>query len=1368
MMKRLFILVAMLSLPMIARANGNTCTLTGTYATLASTAGHWTGSGCTGGSYVPGTGDKAIFNGVTFTLAAGETWTLGTNSNAVALSCENPTDTNDTVTFNGTLHLLGDQVNQCFGTWTFNPQSAAATANGTWSYSSASVSLASVSGTVAVGQAVWGAGIYPGTLVSAISGTALTLTCPESPCTYAGGSSTPLSFFPASILYDSSGAGTPSTDNAIWNIGSSNCTATCALLQVNGTSSAPVLFAIATGSGNFGGFPAGTYQGSGNIRGQWILFNNCATNSTACTNTYSYGSVGLNSSIAYSTYTSSGVVELGSVEAGNSTTFNFTNNAIVNPINSSGYGLILNTAGDDSTISGLIAHNYIEGQVHETIGNSSYWGTDDGLILSQNVMLGTSSVAPYNGALVGHATGHFDGNMFYDNVAAAGSSFPAISMTRAVLLEVPNASGSAHLYCGGPTISSVINGFTAERQYNDISGWYGTSVCMYMQTGSSVQNFTYENGLILPAPNGYASMQLSTLASVSCDNVSTFCPIATAVHNTLMTIPAASGFGTLGGEENVGHANLYQTVENNIFWMTPSTAGAGCDTGWVSGFTPVNGTFGTVNYNDQDGVTGSPYSSVYCGASAWYNTTPGVNDLTANPNFSGCYNGSTTSTSNCNFSTWGSVQGISVSSWADIMAQFRAMNAPNPALVNVASILNYYYWVRQGFTPTNAALHGTASDGGDIGGIPYLAPVPPQFTSLLTSTTDLTTSPSWTTPSVPASGGSYVDSIFGITANRIPAVNSNCPVNNTYNPTGNCSITNTFMQVDYAKTVPWSVNENYYIGYGNGWLYLYSRSSGGVYSFIRVLRTYCSAISTPCTSNYGSSRDYGSGDESFSGALWGDGSNWLWANNSSSNPNVIYYTGSSSTNPAAFQLKAYNAATDSISVIHDFTPTINTVNSWGTCSRTATSVDMQREGNQSDDDRFWALGVTDGTSSGWCAVLVYDKTLDSVIALQTLGANGMCGVPACSSLFGGEYPNWVGMSPSGKYVIVNWQNGASDPTWSRGEGTEIYTNTLSYLGVASAYNGHGDVGWDANGLEVYVDGSSEIYAYSNYAMEVCALDAVNGNSGPNGCRRYLSLPCTWANTVCPVGSNTRDNTYFISMRGTHGAALGQMLISTQTGGGPGYNLSTGNGGWGALENDAVYIDWANGSMSALSAVPPSTTVTRLGRNHAIYAYDSAGDGDYGSQANTAANRLFNKFAWTSNMDQVPNGNCISTSTPCNYYSMYAELSSTPQVSSLTFAPIAGTYGSAQTVAISTSTAGATICYTTDGSTPTESGNVCSGGTTQTYSSPITVSTTKTVNALGTLSGYTDSYVASALYTITGGGSAGSSAAGIHAAGVKWP
>ena len=37
----------------------------------------------------------------------------------------------------------------------------------------------------------------------------------------------------------------------------------------------------------------------------------------------------------------------------------------------------------------------------------------------------------------------------------------------------------------------------------------------------------------------------------------------------------------------------------------------------------------------------------------------------------------------------------------------------------------------------------------------------------------------------------------------------------------------------------------------------------------------------------------------------------------------------------------------------------------------------------------------------------------------------------------------------------------------------------------------------------------------------------------------------------------------------------------------------------------------------------------------------------------------------------------------------------------TFSPAAGTYSSAQTVTISTTTSGATIRYTTDGSTPSE-------------------------------------------------------------------
>lgn len=87
------------------------------------------------------------------------------------------------------------------------------------------------------------------------------------------------------------------------------------------------------------------------------------------------------------------------------------------------------------------------------------------------------------------------------------------------------------------------------------------------------------------------------------------------------------------------------------------------------------------------------------------------------------------------------------------------------------------------------------------------------------------------------------------------------------------------------------------------------------------------------------------------------------------------------------------------------------------------------------------------------------------------------------------------------------------------------------------------------------------------------------------------------------------------------------------------------------------------------------------------------------------------------------------------------------VSAPTFSPIAGTYGTTQTVSLSTATSGASICYTTDGTIPTELANVCTGGTTQTYTTGLTVSSNQTIKALGTKSGLTDSSVVSANYVI---------------------
>lgn len=90
---------------------------------------------------------------------------------------------------------------------------------------------------------------------------------------------------------------------------------------------------------------------------------------------------------------------------------------------------------------------------------------------------------------------------------------------------------------------------------------------------------------------------------------------------------------------------------------------------------------------------------------------------------------------------------------------------------------------------------------------------------------------------------------------------------------------------------------------------------------------------------------------------------------------------------------------------------------------------------------------------------------------------------------------------------------------------------------------------------------------------------------------------------------------------------------------------------------------------------------------------------------------------------------------------------TPTVVAPVFSPIAGTYNSTQSVTISTSTSGATICFTADGTTPTANGaGVCTHGTT--YTTPVSVSTSQTIKAMGSHSGFSDSGVNSAVYVIS--------------------
>ncbi len=118
----------------------------------------------------------------------------------------------------------------------------------------------------------------------------------------------------------------------------------------------------------------------------------------------------------------------------------------------------------------------------------------------------------------------------------------------------------------------------------------------------------------------------------------------------------------------------------------------------------------------------------------------------------------------------------------------------------------------------------------------------------------------------------------------------------------------------------------------------------------------------------------------------------------------------------------------------------------------------------------------------------------------------------------------------------------------------------------------------------------------------------------------------------------------------------------------------------------------------------------------------------------------NPFIDYPGLEQYVWGNLSTTAVDLNNY--VAPTSGTTIVSAPVFSPAGGTYTTAQTVSISSSTSGAAIYYTTDGSTPSSSSSL--------YTGALTISETTTIKAIAIKDG-TNSSVSSATYTISSGG-----------------
>jgi hypothetical protein len=112
---------------------------------------------------------------------------------------------------------------------------------------------------------------------------------------------------------------------------------------------------------------------------------------------------------------------------------------------------------------------------------------------------------------------------------------------------------------------------------------------------------------------------------------------------------------------------------------------------------------------------------------------------------------------------------------------------------------------------------------------------------------------------------------------------------------------------------------------------------------------------------------------------------------------------------------------------------------------------------------------------------------------------------------------------------------------------------------------------------------------------------------------------------------------------------------------------------------------------------------------------------------TGTDSLTAKFGGDANFN-------ASTSTAVNFV-----VSATAPAAAPTFSVQTGTFASTQSVTITDATAGATIYYTTNGTTPTTSSTM--------YTVAISVPATETIEAIATATGYTNSAVAPADYII---------------------
>jgi hypothetical protein len=269
-----------------------------------------------------------------------------------------------------------------------------------------------------------------------------------------------------------------------------------------------------------------------------------------------------------------------------------------------------------------------------------------------------------------------------------------------------------------------------------------------------------------------------------------------------------------------------------------------------------------------------------------------------------------------------------------------------------------------------------------------------------------------------------------------------------------------------------------------------------------------------------------------------------------SNPKVFYYL-------CGAQLRSYNIDSKVSTTIHDFKNEFPN----------AYDISTKAEGDASLDRRYWCLMVEDSLYN-LLAVLVYDRTADSIVGQKTSGFP--------------DALNWVSMDMSGAHALLGFES----VNYIR-----LYDLTMTTsLDLAAGSNAHGDLALASAGQEVWV-------------CQNTATDYISCYDLATGSETQL-IPI-------PFGVNTDIGLHF---SGNCDDTPGWVLVSTYGS----YNPPPGE-----------QHSWMDCQLFMLE-LKADPRVWRLAHTQAYASQNYDGEKNYFAEAFAAINSLGTRVYWGSN------------------------------------------------------------------------------------------------------------------------------------------